>query len=59
MVPGDHVREEGFGEAEVGENVEGEDAFEGGIGGGEDGEAVGETCVVQEDCGVAVGGDDG
>ena len=59
VVSGDHVREEGFGEAEVGEDVECEDALEGGVGGGEDGEGVGEAGVVDQDCGVPVCRDDG
>ena len=53
------MREEFAGEAEVGEDVEGEGAFEGVVGGGEDGGAVGEAGVVDEDCRMSVGRADG
>ena len=58
VVRGNHRWEKGAREAEVGEYIKGEDALQGGIGGGKDGEAIGETGVVDENCGGPVSGED-
>ena len=55
MVLGNHVREEGLREVEVGERVEGEDLLQRGRRGGEKGAVVGDAGVENEDCGRAMG----
>ena len=59
VVLGDHVREEFFDEAEVGEDVDVEGFLDGGFGGVEDCHGGGDAGVVDEDGGVGEGGADG
>ena len=54
VVGADHGGEEGTGETVVRESVDGEEALEGGVRGAENGLAVGQTGVLDEDGRIAV-----